>query len=239
MNKRIFLPVFIGLLLLAPMAFALPQEKEPVEKITIIHYKKGFEKSQPPSAKATPSSCTKYLGKDLKWKTLPINLLINPVNNYGLSEEFVSQAVWNAALEWDKWTATTLFGSYSIDVSANWDDKVPDNRNEFSFGNYPQNGVIAVTNIWGYFSGNKKQIVEFDVLFDTDFEWGDATTNKTVMDLQNIATHEIGHGLGLADLYSTSCYSQTMYGYSTEGETEKRTLDAGDIKGITTLYGAT
>ncbi|NIP29559.1 MAG: peptidase M10A and M12B matrixin and adamalysin, partial [Candidatus Dadabacteria bacterium] len=64
-------------------------------------------------------------------------------------------------------------------------------------------GVIAVTVIWGYFSGppSIREIVEFDVLFDTDFTWGNATVNPTLMDLQNIATHEIGHGAGLGDLY--------------------------------------
>lgn len=74
-------------------------------------------------------------------------------------------------------------------------------------------------------------------MFDTDFTWGDATTNPAVMDLQNIATHELGHGVGLGDLYDTVCIDETMYGYSTEGETSKRDLNAGDIVGIQELYG--
>ena len=57
------------------------------------------------------------------------------------------------------------------------------------------------------------------------------------MDLQNIAVHELGHSFGLADIYSSSCAEVTMYGYSTEGETKKRTLEQPDITGIQKLYG--
>ncbi len=57
------------------------------------------------------------------------------------------------------------------------------------------------------------------------------------MDWQNIATHETGHGLGLADVYQNACNQVTMYGYSTEGETIKRDLATPDITGLQKLYG--
>jgi len=57
------------------------------------------------------------------------------------------------------------------------------------------------------------------------------------MDVQNIATHELGHGLGLGDLYQTTAWQETMYGYSDNGETMKRDLYLGDIAGIQALYG--
>ncbi|MFQ6053626.1 MAG: matrixin family metalloprotease, partial [Candidatus Bathyarchaeia archaeon] len=109
-----------------------------------------------------------------------------------------------------------------------------------------QEGVIAVTVVWGYFSGppRQREIVEFDIMFDTDYTWGDAgDTSETMlgdtsmMDLQNIATHELGHGLDLDDLYDSSASEETMYGYSQNGETKKRTLYLGDIAGIQELYG--
>jgi len=109
-----------------------------------------------------------------------------------------------------------------------------------------ESGVIAVCIVWGYFTGppSTRRIVEFDIMFDTDFNWGCAgDTNETglgdtsFMDLQNIATHELGHGVGLGDLYITEASDETMYGYSTEGETKKRTLYIGDIAGIQELYG--
>ncbi len=80
-------------------------------------------------------------------------------------------------------------------------------------------------------------MVESDILFDTDFNWGDAKTDPSLMDIQNIATHEIGHTLGLSDLYTKSCVNVTMYGYSTEGDVEKRSLEPADIAGLLSIYG--
>ena len=136
-------------------------------------------------------------------------------------------------------TGADLFGSYDVDYSSSWDSDAPDGRNELLFGDYEKDGVIAVTIVWGYFRGrpSNRRIVEFDILFDTDFTWGDAVSNPAVMDLQNIATHELGHGVGLADLYDTVCIEETMHGYSNYGETKKRDLNAGDKIGIQNLYG--
>ncbi|MCK4497253.1 MAG: matrixin family metalloprotease [Candidatus Aenigmarchaeota archaeon] len=221
-----------------------------LEKIVFIHYKKGFAK--PPcnnNGVCEPelgekkscadcrnggggSKCYAFLGKGVKWKGLPVDYVIHPDLDAG--------AVSAGAEEWDSHTSADLFGSYTIDHSATWDDDSPDGRNEMVFGDYPQDGVIAVAIIWGYFYGPPKtrEIIEFDTLFDTDFAWGDATEDSTVMDLQNIATHEIGHGAGLGDLYETACSEETMYGYSWEGDIQKRDLNTGDITGIQELYGA-
>lgn len=233
-----------------------------LEKIVFIHYKKGFAKPPcdndgvcEPELGENPScadckngggngngeeesTCYAFLGA--KWKDLPVDYVIDPDNPDGLSQNFVTNAISAGAEEWGSHTSADLFGSYTIDHSATWDDDSPDGRNEMVFGDYPQSGVIAVTIIWGYFRGrpSNRRIVEFDILFDTDFAWGDATKDPTVMDLQNIATHELGHGVGLGDLYNTACVEETMYGYSWEGDTQKRDLNAGDIIGIQELYGA-
>ncbi len=81
-----------------------------------------------------------------------------------------------------------------------------------------------------------REILEFDVLFDNDYPWGNGQEDGSVMDLQNIATHELGHGLGLDDVYDSSCAEVTMYGYSELGEIDKRTLEASDIEGLLKLY---
>jgi len=186
------------------------------------------------------SSCYEFMGSGVYWKELPQDLVIDPDNGFGLSQAFIVDAVMAGASEWDSFTGLNLFSGYSIDHSASWDGQVRDGRNEILFGDYPEEGVIGVTVTWGYFKGkpSSRRIVEFDILFDNDFEWGDATLNSGLMDLENIATHELGHGIGMSDLYDTTCIDQTMYGYSGEGDIEKRTLAAGDITGIRELYGS-
>jgi hypothetical protein len=96
---------------------------------------------------------------------------------------------------------------------------------------------LGNTVIWGYFSGPPRwrEIVEFDILFNTEFSWGDADVDDYVMDLQSIATHELGHGAGLDDIYN--CELETMYGYASYGEITKRDLHTGDKAGIQDLYG--
>lgn len=99
--------------------------------------------------------------------------------------------------------------------------------------------TIAVTTVWGIFSGppQNRELVEWDQVFNTDYLWSeDAIRSNTEMDYNNISTHELGHAVGLADLYTSDCSQQTMYGYASNGETKKRTLESGDINGVAKLY---
>ena len=211
-----------------------------LEKIVFIHYKKGHAKpDNPGKSNKSPkpsgeSKCYDFMGKGVKWKSSPGPCFVHPD-----LLSLVPGAISAGGDTWDIETSMDLFSNYTSDETANWDDEVPDGRNEMSFGDYPQAGVIAVTVVWGYFSGppSMREIYEFDILFDTDFDWGDASEDSSVMDLQNIATHEIGHGLGLADIYESGCSDVTMYGYSDYGDVDKRTLATPDITGLHELYG--
>jgi hypothetical protein len=223
--KKLGLGILIGLVILGlagPIAADPKKAKEPIDKITFIHYRDGTVKGVGKAVKGP--ACYKLMG--IKWQALPISYVINPAVD--------ENAIAAATAEWDKHTGANLFGEYTVDPSANFDE-YPDGRNEYSYGDYSQSGVIAVTRVW--YTRYGKQIVEYDVMFDTDFIWGDATVTSTVMDLQNIATHETGHGVGLADVYQSACSEVTMYGYSDYGETKKRTLEQPDITGLQKLYG--
>jgi len=205
-----------------------------LEKIEFIHYKKDFAK--PEAAKAPkPPSCYKFLtGSKVRWTALPVSYVINLTNTQELTQDFITNAVFNSAETWDGAISKELMNdAYTVNYTAAYG--VQDDKNAIVFGNYPTKGVIAVTTVW--YNPATKSIVEFDIEFDTDWSWGDATINSSVMDLQNIATHELGHGVGLADIYSSTCSAVTMYGYSDYGETQKRTLETPDITGLQTLYG--
>ena len=201
-----------------------------LDRVTFIHYADGKVKLARP---ATATTCYKLMG--VKWTTLPVNYVINPSNPQGLSESFVTSAISTSAETWDNATSKELFNnSYNINYSAQYG--VQNYQNAIAFGDYPNSGVIGVTTVW--YTRFGRRIVEFDMLFNTDFAWGDATANPLLMDLQNIATHELGHSVGLNDIYNTTCSAVTMYGYSTEGETSKRTLEQPDITGLRKMYGA-
>lgn len=199
------------------------KEKD-IEKIELIHYLKPKN-----PAKEKTENCYKLMG--VKW-THEVRYTINPTNS-GLDLSQIEYSISSAAEEWDKATSWSLFSdTYTIDYTTEYG--IRDEQNTIAFGDYSNNNVIAVTSIW--FTRKTKEIIEFDILFNTRFQWGDASNNSNIMDLQNIATHELGHSIGLNDLYATACSQATMYGYSTEGETNKRTLEKGDILGLQKIY---
>ena len=212
----------------APENSPVIDENWELERIDFIHYVKPENPGNP----VKTETCYKLLG--VKWKSLPASYVINPSNTEGLAESFVTSTISTSAETWDASTSSELLNdAYTVDYTAAYG--VQNFVNAIDFGDYPDDRVIAVTSVW--YTPRGRQIVEFDMRFNTRFDWGDATVNPTVMDLQNIATHELGHGIGLDDIYTNTCSAVTMYGYSNEGETSKRTLEQPDIKGLQKMYG--
>ena len=245
--SALFAAILILQAVLVVVVYANPPD---LEQHVSIYYVKGA-KPKPPLPER---GYYKLLG--VKWKTLPVKLEVNPTNPYGLGEVFVITAIGLAAEEWDDgaysqsdgdtsttWTGVNVNLIYDeIAITGKgyddlaWDSSKLDGKNTILWGDYPQQGVIAVTIIWS--NRVTKEIVEFDMVLDTDFAWGNATElGSSVMDLQNIVTHELGHGLGLGDVYHTAANQETMYGYAAYGETIKRSLYIGDQTGIIKLYG--
>ena len=214
------------------------EDRGPLSKVTLIHYKKGKENARPDGVgnQKKSNACYTFISAGAKWKTNE-PYYVNPSN---AGAELQNNAVYGAFNEgvtaWENGSGKNIFGNGTMDVNAVYDPDRVDGKNVAGFGPYSQSNVIAVTTVWGYFSGPTqwKEIVEWDMLFNTNFKWG--ITSSDAMDIQNIATHEMGHSAGLGDLYTTSCSIETMYGYSVNGETSKRTLETGDIAGIKSLY---
>jgi len=218
------------------------EDKGPLTKVLFIHHKKGHAK--PPWAgnggndKDKTSACYQFLAKGAKWKsTEPYE--VNPTNFDNLDEDFVMDAIASGVNEWETYGGD-IFDDGIVNYDAQYDSSRVDGMNTVSFGKYPKENVIAVTAVWGYFSGppRTREIVEWDMLFNesSSWQWGDATINPGLMDLQNIATHELGHSAGMGDLYESSCMEETMYGYSNTNDIIKRDLNNGDIFGIQKLY---
>lgn len=203
-----------------------------LDRIELIHYKDGKVKVM--GGKGKLPTCYTFLTKSkIKWQGLPVRYVINPTNIERLSTKEITSAISTSAETWDLATTKELFNDvYSTDLTVQYGAN--DGKNSIIFGDDLSGDIIAVTNIW--YNPRARAIVDFDIKFNSAFVWGvDGSLDK--MDLQNIATHELGHGVGLGDVYSDSCSAVTMYGYSTEGDVDKRTLEQADIKGLTILYG--
>lgn len=234
-----------GMQYVSPEGAGLGQYKE---KVTFIHYADGsheqiggpelIKKAKP----AKDNSCYSFISKDTEWKIQP-DYTISVDGSYGVTELMFIEAVEASINEWNNPTIEDTsfieFGIQTVD-SEHPTGLISDEVNAISFGNYPTENVIAVCSVQGIFRGppSNREITEFDVMLDTDWAWGDASEDPDVMDLQNILTHELGHAVGLGDLYNSDCSEETMYGWSTEGETKKRDLNEGDIAGLNILYGS-
>lgn len=176
--------------------------------------------------KTTGPACYKLMGP--KWTSTP--------NFVAQNNELLSIAT-TSITTWDTETTFGLLGEGSINTTAGFEEVI-DGKNSYSNGDYPTQGVIAVCRTWWNSAG---EIVEYDIMFDTDFDWSlDCETDDctTKMDLQNIATHEIGHAFGLLDVYQRPCKKVTMFGYSSYGDISKRTLEQQDINGLQLIYKA-
>jgi hypothetical protein len=172
------------------------------------------------------------------WKSTE-DYYVTTTNNDGLSDAFVKNNIAAAMQTWqNEITHTDLFGNL-VGTANTVANSEPDGKNEFIFGSISDSGVIAVTITYGIFSGtiSNRIIVEWDMIFNhVNYNFGDVTSNNNLMDFLSILTHEFGHAIGLGDLYNGACSDMTMYGYSSEGETKKRSLASADKTGIKILY---
>jgi len=187
------------------------------------------------------SDCYGFLANGTKWKTSE-PYIVNASNTQGLSDSFVRTNLVSDIAKWENAAGTDILGEETSGIVDGADTVSPDGKNEVYFGDIDQPGAIAITIVWGVFSGPPKQrkLIEWDQVYDeVDFNWSSDCQSEncdTKMDFENIATHELGHAVGLNDLYEGKCSEQTMYGWADYGEIIKRTLEIGDITGIQNLY---
>jgi hypothetical protein len=173
---------------------------------------------------ATTSSC--YIISALKWPTGSATFKIGP------SVPVIwTNSINAAASTWSNAGAAIRLSNSSTSV------------NELSYldlvGKYGSSyaNTYAVATVWSNTYTN--QITKASIEVNTRFQWS-TTAQANMADVQNILTHEFGHWMRMADIYSPStCGEATMWGTAFLGETKKRTLDQADINGLISLYGRT
>jgi len=142
----------------------------------------------------------------------------------------VQAMVQAAAAAWSNTGADFTFVDGGLTSNSQIETR-PDYSNDLMWGSGLPAGTIAQAQTWSTSNGS---LVDCDVLFSTAYSWGDGSPGT--MDVQSIATHEMGHWLFLRDLYGSADLSKVMYGYGFAG-TVRRTLSSGDIAGIRWVYG--
>ncbi|MFQ6105069.1 MAG: matrixin family metalloprotease [Candidatus Glassbacteria bacterium] len=162
-------------------------------------------------------------------QNIPPLMSVNQNGTDDCTGEF--RALYLSGMTWNNVSTSYFYFARNIPTfntlhAGNWDG-----YNQLSWDPAPINDYIAVTYNYGWFYIN-----ETDISFNSNYLWnceGNPSWNE--MDVQNIATHELGHSLGLGH---TSYYNATMYAYADYGETKKRSLHWDDIDGIEYLYPA-
>jgi len=224
-----------------------------VQGILAFHHRSGHDGGPPggggddggDDSGDTTSTCFASFTKGATWRATE-SWILEPTNNAGLTEDFLKSELANNMATWedpdsDDIQDFDIFGDYTDGVVDGADTISPDGKNEVYFADISTSGAIAVTITWYETRGppQNRDIVEWDMIFDDkDFDWttnGDDPDEKAKMDFANIATHELGHALGLSHPNDT-CTLETMYAFAEDGETIKRDLHDGDIAGVNEMY---
>jgi len=183
-----------------------------------------------------PSSAFKYLGCKWPKEGLPVVWEMKYITGDCTGSLL---AAWEGYQTWEDVSCSYFTQSYK--EGTEHEPNTRDGVNVVSW-DYPQSDpehypdwgyAIATTCIW--YNPYTGEIAECDIVFDDALDWS-STGEAGKYDIQNIATHEFGHSLGLDDLYGSEDTEKTMYGYAEVGETKKRTLHQDDIDGICYIY---
>jgi hypothetical protein len=178
-----------------------------------------------------------------------IKMSVNAAGS-GLTTAQMQDAVSAAAETWDAATNQNLFHDGGAVVTTAVQGKY-DKQNVISFINYnPGCTALASAGTWYQIykpgtnyqqrydgtPGNEYPIVESDIAFNSNYKWS-TTGEAGKYDFQSVVLHEMGHTIGLGDLYNKAQFSkdtrQVMHRYTGI----KRTLGNGDATGVWKLYG--
>lgn len=218
-------------------ANAKPDSNYKVDEIGVFHHKPWHQQG------SEAGKCYEFIdGKVATWQTIE-PYIIDPRNSDGFSKSEVRSLIAGNIAKWNTAAGTTILGSEVPGMPDGPDGdesgELFDNKNEILFAAIDNPGVLAIAYVWGFYFENSPKdrvLFEWDIVFnDPDFVWGDSSADSTLWDFDGISAHEIGHATGMGHPTS-SCTEETMFGSAIVGETKKRDLNSGDIKGIQRLY---
>ncbi len=198
-----------------------------------------------PTVTSTGGNANAYVLMGRKWTQADPQIKMSLTNDANLAKTGMSTtsalaAVSTAANTWDAATNQNLFSDSGASLTtavANHYDHI----NAMSFTPFAAGSTaLASTGVWyktqGVPAGQMYPIVESDIIFNLNDKW--TTTGESgKLDFQSVALHEMGHTIGLGDLYNKAQFAtdtiQVMHYYTGV----KRTLGNGDAMGVWKLYG--
>ncbi|MGI2336098.1 MAG: hypothetical protein ACRKGH_05585 [Dehalogenimonas sp.] len=222
-----------------------------LDRVIFVHYPKdvpakgGNPGKPPPDSGDTTKEWYKYSGIHWNATNIPVTY---KVNISGYSNDFLAgvQAAFQA---WEADDQSSIdfeyYGSFTGLPSSFLGGGAANGINEVGWVDISRqySNAIAVTMIW--YNPLTKEITEVDMAMNSVLPWAQSTISGDPdqasgvsgrYDVQNIATHEVGHWLMLGDLYNKPTMTQTMYGYGSLGEVSKRSLESGDLAGLRAIY---
>lgn len=181
-------------------------------------------------------------GKLLHWKKNNIGFRIHPEVPPGLVAGDVYYSIRQSFFVWPRQDCTCVkFQDNGMTDSRElgYDVSNPSSNINIvlfqqSSWNHDSRAVAITSNVFNEETG---EVVAFDMeLNAVNFTFsvdGQPRNGKATMDIRNVATHEVGHVIGLD--HSPERES-TMFASGLPGETKKRTLHSDDISGLCALY---
>ncbi len=216
----------------------------------------GAGQASTAAASSSGGSYSSYALTGYRWneRNPQLQLYLNPIGTpSGLITEATQRAIAQAANTWDDAVSENLFADGStviVDYTKVVDNPFPLQGQEVADG-YSVSGwkslgdsYLGMQRWWsnGQLVNGYRSIVETDSWYNRDFAW---TTNLATaqstgrIDLQSVALHELGHGIGMGDLYTLpegdprqSDLQQVMNLY----DGPQRELGNGDRAGAQILY---
>jgi hypothetical protein len=171
-----------------------------------------------------------YKAGSARWMQNPVPYYVNATNLDGLPATMVVSAVRAGADAWMQ-QSTAAFAFLYAGPSGQTTN-TNDATNLVLFRNATSGQAIATTYSW--FSGSS--LIDTDIVFwDGSFQFFAGTSGCSAgFYIEDIATHEFGHALGLDHSALTSA---TMYPSVSYCSTANRTLDPDDQAGVLAIYG--
>jgi len=236
----------------APVASAPSFAGDPgIESVDADAFTDPFGGAVPASANTGPcakaSTCPDFQLRSARWPsdkngTTVINWKFNDEGRRAVRAQpgLLENAVNAAMAQWSRWDSNLQFRYGGLTTASfgatGKDGSCADGTNVVTWDKF-ESDIIAMAGICTDKTG--KIVRDADLALNVTYHWeninGTPSTRHSI-DIQSIVTHELGHWLGLLDLYGEQDVHQTMSGYAGYGETNKRTPALGDIMGVQKLF---